>query len=189
MSTELWPVQSGSLAAANWRISIGNLCVSPNQLRKLLRLFNGRRIYPRQMPQHLPERYGIVRGRQSVPSSPGTVRPKHLFLNVDDTRRRTIGFAAGAVRGREGASDPRGLGRRRRWADDPARGTVAMGKAAEETFYCVELTAFFCVGSEIIRNCLHWFPTKQNCPRRRTESLRRRSQNVCDEQYRQNRKD
>lgn len=56
-----------------------------------------------------------------------------------------------------------------------------MGKAAEETFYCVELTAFFCVGSEIIRNCLHWFPTKQNCPRRRTESLRRRSQNVCDE--------
>lgn len=57
-----------------------------------------------------------------------------------------------------------------------------MGKAAEETFYCVELTAFFCVGSEIIRNCLHWFPTKQNCPRRRTESLRRRSQNVCDEQ-------
>ena len=57
---------SGSLAAANWRISIGNLCVSPNQLRKLLRLFNGRRIYPRQMPQHLPERYEIVRGRHGL---------------------------------------------------------------------------------------------------------------------------
>ena len=45
-----------------------------------------------------------------------------------------------------------------------------MGKAAEETFYCVELTAFFCVGSEIIRISLHWFPTKQNCLRRRNRA-------------------
>lgn len=64
----------------------------------------------------------------------------------------------------------------------PHEELLQWGKAAEGAFYCVELTAFFCVGSEIIRISLHWFPTKQNCLRRRTESLRRRSQNVCDEQ-------